>query len=90
MLQVTVEYGLMGGTAAPDWREPHRPIHGPFPQSSTHEIIKAHNWVQKVLEPWQQATAVSLVIPMPSVGATEEHRTVCGFPRPLDGHRDRP
>jgi hypothetical protein len=76
MLQITVEYGLMGGTGAPDWREPHRPIRGPFPQTPTQKIIKSHDWVQNVLEPWQQATAVSIVIPLPQVGATDQHRTI--------------
>ena len=39
MLQVTIEYGLMGGTAAPDWRQPHRPIRGPSDQP-TQKIIR--------------------------------------------------
>jgi hypothetical protein len=76
MLHVTVEYGLMGGITAPDWREPHRPIRGPYPEQPTEVIIKKHDWAQKVLEPWQQATAVLLVIPLPQVGATDEHRTI--------------
>jgi hypothetical protein len=75
MLQVTIEYGLMGGTAAPDWRQPHRPIRGPSDQP-TQKIIRAHDWVQNVLEPWHQATAVSLVLPLPQASTTNEHRTI--------------
>jgi hypothetical protein len=75
MLQVTIEYGLMGGTAAPDWRQPHRPIRGPSDQP-TQKIIRAHDWVQNVLEPWQQATAVSLVLPLPQAATTDEYRTI--------------
>jgi hypothetical protein len=32
--------------------------------------------VQNVLEPWQQATAVSLVLPLPQAATTNEHRTI--------------
>jgi len=76
MLQVGVRYGLMGGTAAPDWEEPHRPVRVPFPAQPTQVIIKAHDWVNNVLEPWQQATAVSVVIPLPQTGATDDHRAI--------------
>jgi hypothetical protein len=76
VLQVGVRYGLMGGTAAPDWEEPHRPVRVPFPAQPTQVIIKAHDWVHNVLEPWQQATAVSLMIPLPQAGATDEHRAI--------------
>jgi hypothetical protein len=76
MLQVTAEYGLMGGTTAPDWRQPHRPIRGPYPDVPGQKIIKAHDWALNVLEQWQQAAAVSLVIPLPQSGATDEHRTI--------------
>jgi hypothetical protein len=76
MLQVGVRYGLMGGTAAPGWEQPHRPVRVPFPAQPTQIIIKAHDWVRDVLEPWQQATAVSLVIPLPQQGVTDDHRAV--------------
>lgn len=75
-LYVGVRYGLMGGTAAPGWPEPHRPVRVPFPAQPTQVIIKAHDWVRDVLEPWQQAAAVSLVIPLPQEGATDDHRAV--------------
>ena len=75
-LYVGVRYGLMGGTTAPAWEEPHRPVRVPFPAQPTQVIIKAHDWVRDVLEPWQQATAVSLVIPLPQQGATDDHRAV--------------
>jgi hypothetical protein len=75
-LHVGVRYGLMGGTTAPGWEEPHRPIRVPFPAQPTQVIIKAHDWVRDVLEPWQQAAAVSLVIPLPQQGATDDHRAV--------------
>jgi len=75
-LHVGVRYGLMGGTTAPGWEEPHRPVRVPFPAQPTQVIIKAHDWVRDVLEPWQRATAVSLVIPLPQQGATDDHRAV--------------
>jgi len=76
MLQAGIRYGLMGGIAAPGWEEPHRPVRVPFPEQPTQIIIKAHDWVRDVLEPWQQAVAVSLVIPLPQSGATDDHRAV--------------
>jgi len=76
MLQVGVRYGLMGGTAAPDWEEPHRPVQVPFPAQPSQVIIKAHDWVREVLDPWQQGAAVSLVIALPPAGATDVHRAV--------------
>jgi hypothetical protein len=75
-MYVTIRYGLMGGTAAPAWEEPHRPIRAPFPQQPSQFAISSHDWVQRVLEPWQQASAVSLVLPLPQAGATDEHRIV--------------
>jgi hypothetical protein len=75
-LYVGVRYGLMGGTVSPGWAEPHRPVRVPFPAQPTQVVIKAHDWVRDVLEPWQQAAAVSLVIPLPQEGATDDHRAV--------------
>jgi hypothetical protein len=75
-LEVGVRYGLMGGTTAPGWQEPHRPVRVPFPDQPAQLIIKAHDWVRDVLEPWQQAAAVLLVIPLPQQGATDDHRAV--------------
>jgi hypothetical protein len=86
MLQVSVRYGLMGGTAAPAWEEPHRPVRVPFPSQPTQVIIKAHDWVQDVLEPFQQSTAVSLVIALPQSGATDDHRAIVG--RLTDARRE--
>ena len=40
MLQVGVRYGLMGGTAAPDWQEPHRAVRVAFPDRPPHVSIK--------------------------------------------------
>lgn len=90
-LQVGVRYGLMGGTTAPGWEEPHRPVRVPYPAQPTQVIIKAHDWVRDVLEPWQQAAAVLLAIPLPQSGATDDHRAViarlAGARRELDsGH----
>lgn len=75
-MSVGVRYGLVGGTGAPDWREPHRPVRVPYPDQPVQTIINAHDWVQKVLEPMQQAAAVSLVVALPQNGATDDHRTI--------------
>ena len=73
----SVQYALISqGTTAPDWPQPHRPIRVPFPGNPTAVRIEAHQWVQDVLEPWQLAAAVSLVVPLPSGAATDDHRTV--------------
>lgn len=76
ILWLGVRYGLMGGTAAPGWEQPHRPVRVPFPAQPTQLMIKHHDWVSDVLEPWQQAAAVSVVIPLPQSGATDDHRVV--------------
>ena len=76
MMSVGVRYGLLGGTGAPDWREPHRPVRVPYPDQPVQIIIKAHDWVQNVLEPMQQAAAVSLVVALPQDRATDDHRTI--------------
>lgn len=75
-LEVNVEYGLMGGTGAPDWRQPERPIRVPWPDQPTQVLIQAHEWVRDVLEPWRQAAAVSLVVALPRAGATDDHRVI--------------
>jgi len=74
-LYITVRYGLMGGTHAPDWADPHRPVRSPSDQPEQ-IIIKAHDWVRDVLEPWHQAVAVSLMLAIPQSGATAEHRAL--------------
>ena len=76
MMSVGVRYGLLGGTGAPDWREPHRPVRVPYPDQPVQIIIKAHDWVQNVLEPLQQAAAVSVVVALPQDRATDDHRTI--------------
>jgi len=76
IMSVGVRYGLLGGTGAPDWREPHRPVRVPYPDQPVQIIIKAHDWVQNVLEPMQQAAAVSLVVALPQDRATDDHRTI--------------
>ena len=75
-MSVGVRYGLLGGTGAPDWREPHRPVRVPYPDQPVQVIIKAHDWVQNVLEPMQQAAAVSLVVALPQGRTTDDHRTI--------------
>lgn len=75
-MSVGVRYGLLGGTGAPDWREPHRPVRVPYPDQPVQIIIKAHDWVQNVLEPMQQAAAVSLIVALPQDHATDDHRTI--------------
>ncbi len=76
IMSVGVRYGLLGGTGAPDWREPHRPVRVPYPDQPVQIIIKAHDWVQNVLEPLQQAAAVSVVVALPQDRATDDHRTI--------------
>ncbi|MBV9853833.1 MAG: hypothetical protein JOY82_04830 [Streptosporangiaceae bacterium] len=76
MMSVGVRYGLLGGTGAPDWREPHRPVRVPYPDQPVQIIIKAHDWVQNVLEPLQQAAAVSLIVALPQDRTTDDHRTI--------------
>ena len=75
-MSVRVRYGLLGGTGAPDWREPQRPVRVPYPDQPVQVIIKAHDWVQNVLEPMQQAAAVSLVVALPQGRTTDDHRTI--------------
>lgn len=75
-LEVGVEYGLMGGTGAPDWRQPERPIRVPWPDQPTQVLIKADDWVRDVLEPWKRGAAVSLVVALPGQGTTDDHRVI--------------
>lgn len=76
-LSPAVEYALISsGAALPDWQQPHRPIRVPYPGQPTDIRVDAHQWVQNVLEQWQLAAAVSLVVALPAGGATDEHRTV--------------
>ena len=75
-MSVGVRYGLLGGTGAPDWREPHRPVRVPYPDQPVQIIVKAHDWVQNVLEPMQQAAAVSLIVALPQDRATDDHRII--------------
>ncbi len=60
----------------PDWPQPQRPIRVPGLGQPTVIRADAHQWVKDVLEPWQLAAAVSLVVAFPANGATDEHRTV--------------
>lgn len=64
------------GTAMPDWPQPQRPIRVPGFGQPTVVRVDAHQWVKDVLEQWQLAAAVSLVVALPATGATDEHRTV--------------
>lgn len=48
----------------------------PRPGYPTADRVDSHQWIKNVLEQWQLAAAVSLVVPLPSQGATDEHRTV--------------
>jgi hypothetical protein len=72
-----VEYALISpGTAMPGWPQPQRPIRVPFPGQPTALRVDAHQWVKNVLEQWQLAAAVSLVLAIPAGTATDEQRTV--------------
>jgi hypothetical protein len=71
------EYALFSpGTAMPGWPQPHRPIRTPFPGQPTALRVDAHQWVQNVLEQWQLAAAVSLVVALPASITTDEHKTI--------------
>ncbi len=71
------QYALFSpGTGMPDWPQPQRPIRVPGPGQPTAVRVDAHQWVKDVLEQWQLAAAVSLVVALPARGATDEHPTV--------------
>lgn len=71
-----LEYALISpGIALPDWRQPERPIRATWPRQPTSIRIDSHQWVTNVLEPWQLAAAVSLVVALPSA-ANDEQRAV--------------
>jgi hypothetical protein len=77
MLYPDFQYALFSpGTAMPDWRQPQRPIRVPWPGQPSVVRVDAHQWVKDVLEQWQLAAAVSLVVALPAGGATDEHRTI--------------
>jgi hypothetical protein len=76
-LHPTCEYALLSpGVTPPGWPQPQRPIRVPWPGQPTAIRLDAHQWTQDVLEPWQLASAVSLVVALPAAGATDDHRTV--------------
>jgi len=71
------QYALISpGTAMPGWPQPQRPIRVPGPGQPTAARVDAHQWVKSVLEQWQLAAAVSLVVALPAGTATDEHRTI--------------
>jgi hypothetical protein len=72
-----LEYALISpGTSLPNWPEPHRPIRVPSPGPSNEIRVDAHSWAQDVLEQWDLAAAVSLVVALPAGTATDEHKTI--------------
>ena len=72
-----LEYALISpGAAPPDWRQPERPIRATWPRQPTSIRVDAHQWTTNVLEPWQLAAAVSLVVALPAGGVTDEQRAV--------------
>jgi hypothetical protein len=77
MIYPNFQYALISpGTAMPGWPQPQRPIRVPFPGQPTAVRVDAHQWVKDVLEQWQLAAAVSLVVAIPVGTATDEHRTI--------------
>lgn len=77
VLYPVVEYALIApGTSKPGWPQPQRPIRVPGPGQPTAIRIDAHHWVQNVLEQWQLAATVSLVVAPPAGTATDEHGTI--------------
>jgi hypothetical protein len=77
MLYPDFQYALFSpGTAMPGWQQPQRPIRVPWPGQPTAVRVDAHQWVKDVLEQWQLAAAVSLVVALPAAAATSEQKTV--------------
>jgi len=77
MIYPDFQYALISpGTAMPGWPQPHRPIRVPFPGQPTAVRVDAHQWAKNVLEQWQLAAALSLVVAIPAGAATDEHRTI--------------
>jgi hypothetical protein len=71
-----LEYALISpGIALPDWRQCERPIRATWPRQPTNIRIDSHQWATNVLEPWQLAAAVSLVVALLSA-ATDEQRAI--------------
>jgi hypothetical protein len=72
-----LQYALISpGASLPSWPQPQRPIRVPDPGRPTEIRVEAHEWVQNVLEQWQLAAAICLVVALPSGTATDEHRTI--------------
>jgi hypothetical protein len=72
----TIEYVLISPGGLADWPQSQKPIRVPWPGNPTCLRVEAHEWSQDVLEQWQLASAVSLVVALPATGATDDHRTV--------------
>jgi len=73
----TIEYALISqGITPPGWPQPQRPIRVPFPGNPTSARIDAHTWAEKVLEAWQLASVVSLVVALPAGSVTDDHRVI--------------
>lgn len=60
------------GTARPNVN-PHSPVRH---LGQEHLTVRAETWAREVLTPWQQATAVTLIVKLPADTATDDHRTV--------------
>jgi len=75
VLYPNVQFALISLTA-PNWVEPQRPIRVPFLGQPSPATIDAHSWAQNVLEQWRLAAAVSVVVALPTVLATDDHRVV--------------
>lgn len=51
--------------------------HSPIWHAGQEQIhVAAETWARQVLTPWQQAAAVTLVVKLPEVSPTDDHRTV--------------
>jgi hypothetical protein len=60
------------GVARPNVN-PHSPI---WHAGQVQRQVTAETWARQVLTPWQQAATVTLIVKLPEVGATDDHRTV--------------
>lgn len=52
---------------------PHSPI---WHAGQEQMRVTSETWARQVLTPWQQAAALTLVVKLPEVGPTDDHRTV--------------
>lgn len=81
-ISLNVSYALIApGREAPTWAEPHRTLRSAWVDSF---YIDGHTWTSSVLQPWRQASTISVAIALPAA-ATAEQRAVVS--RLIDAQR---